>query len=501
MEDSENQKAPIIIAVSQASGLGEKLAGVLDGVSIDVDRATLKDDVREIAARGKGSVLLIDRAQLPDDPTEYIEALLCDDNAPALVVVTDGDDALERAQILAAGAAHVVDIQDSPERLERTIHVIAETEAGGGLDGPEIRGNDARPQLGDFISRSNSMRRFVDTVQRVADVDCSLLITGETGVGKERLARAIHTSSDQKGPFVGVNCGALTEALLESQLFGHEPGAFTGADSRHKGFFEQASGGTIFLDEIADVPLHSQVKLLTVLQRHEVQPLGAEKAVPVNVRILAATNRDLRNEVRAGRFREDLYYRLNVINLQIPPLRQRVADIPDLVGGLIQFFRCDLAKTNVESISEQALGFLMNYRWPGNIRELINVVERAMILSDGPNIDADDLPPDIAQLGNRSPTGTPEGTKIAAETWELPRNWDSLSLKDVRESAAARAELAYLDSALRAHAGLITAVAKQAKVGTRSLYDKMQRHGLKKEDYRGAGKSKSEASNSEPAPN
>ena len=484
MKDSRTSMAPMTIAVSQSSGLSERLLGVLEGVSVEVDHASLEDDVRDIANQGSGRVLLIDRAELPEDPTTYIEDLLCEDEAPTLVVMTHGDDALERARMLAAGASHVIDIQDSEERLQRTLSGIAEAEAEGGLDGPEIRGNDARPQLGDFISRSKSMRRFVDTVERVADADCSLLITGETGVGKERLARAIHSSSRQAGPFVGVNCGALTEALLESQLFGHDAGAFTGADSKHKGYFEQASGGTVFLDEIAEVPLQSQVKLLTVSQRHEVQPLGAEDAVPVAVRVVAATNRDLKEEVREGRFREDLYYRLNVINLEIPPLRRRIADIPDLVGGLIQFFRCDLSRTNVESISEQALELLMGYRWPGNIRELINVVERAMILSDGPDLSTRDIPSDIAHAEEAHETASKGTIGAEAEAWELPRNWGSLSLKEVREEAAANAELAYLDSSLKAHEGLLTEVAKQAKVGTRSLYNKMQRHGLNKADYR-----------------
>lgn len=482
--EKARRKASITVAVSQSSGLRERLAGAIDKVRVDVDQATLKEDVQRIAASGSGSVLLIDRTQLPEDPTGYIEQLLCDDDAPALVVVTDGDDSLERAQMLAAGASHVIDLEESIERVGRTLSTIAETVAEGGLDGPEIRGNDARPQLADFVSKSRSMQRFVDTVERVADVDCSLLITGETGVGKERLARAIHRASGRQGPFVGVNCGALIAELLESQLFGHESGAFTGARSRHRGYFEQASGGTVFLDEIAEVPLHSQVKLLTALQRHEVQPLGSEEAVPVDVRILAATNRDLKREVREGRFREDLYYRLNVINLQIPPLRNRVADIPDLVGGLIQFFRCDLAKTNVESISERGLEVLMGYSWPGNIRELINVIERAMILSEGPRLDVGDLPSDLTEA---------EGARLdaagggEAKAWEIPRNWRSLSLKEVREEAAACAERAYLDLALRAQAGHLGAVAKQAKVGTRSLYDKMQRHGLKKESYRDGG--------------
>ncbi|MCA8944012.1 MAG: sigma 54-interacting transcriptional regulator, partial [Planctomycetes bacterium] len=269
--------------------------------------------------------------------------------------------------------------------------------------GPEIRGSEASPSLADFLTRSPRMRAFVDIVRRVVDVDTSLLITGPTGVGKERLARAIHAEgprSDQ--PFVAVNCGALPESLLESELFGHEKGAFTGADRARKGQFELASGGIIFLDEIGEMPTHLQVKLLTVLQRHEVTPIGGQQPIAVDVRVIAATNRDLHAEVERGKFREDLFYRLNVLPLEIPALSTRPDDIVDLAGRFIAHFREAMPESRVESISDDAVGALMRYAWPGNIRELINVIERAMVLGRTRAIGLADLPPAIR--------GTPDTT-------------------------------------------------------------------------------------------
>lgn len=477
----EAAKAPVTLVVSSASGLRDKLTRLLERIHVDVDSVTVGEDLQRIVNEGHGRVLLIDRAQLPEDPADFMEQLLCQDDAPALVVVADAENApYDRAHLLAAGATGVVDPELTETGMVKALEAVASNKASGIVDGPEIRGNAAQPQLSDFISRSNSMQRFIKSVERVADVNCSLLVTGETGVGKERLARAIHAAGSRKGRFVGVNCGALPETLLESQLFGHKAGAFTGANSRHRGFFEQASGGTIFLDEVGEIPLHLQVKLLTVLQRHEVQPLGSEEPVTVDPRVIAATNRDLREEVRQGRFREDLFYRLNVIHLRIPPLRNRVEDIPELVGRLIQFFRCDLVQTRVQTISESALDALMDYGWPGNIRELINVIERSMILSDGPKLEIEDLPSDI-----RWQLPIAEIVPVRPPGSETEVDWSGISLKEAREAAAARAERAYLDHALRLHGGRLEDVARQAKIGTRSLYDKMQRYGLKKERYRG----------------
>jgi DNA-binding NtrC family response regulator len=247
-------------------------------------------------------------------------------------------------------------------------------------------------RLRDFASLSPRMQAFMALARKVVDADSSLLLLGETGTGKEWFARAVHKEGPRSaGPFVAVNCGAFPESLFESELFGHEQGAFTGASRAHKGYFEQAEGGTLFLDEIGELPLHLQVKLLRVLEDRRVQRLGAERSFRVDIRLLVATHRDLEREVEAGRFREDLFYRLAVVTLPIPPLRERAEDIPDLFASYLEFFRAALNRP-IYGVQKTALEALARYRWPGNVRELINVVERAVLLSPGPEIGLTDLP-------------------------------------------------------------------------------------------------------------
>jgi len=244
----------------------------------------------------------------------------------------------------------------------------------------------------DFIGSSKKIQEIVSIIRKVAATDSSVLITGESGTGKEMVARYIHELSNRKsGPFVKVNCGALTETLLESEMFGHERGAFTGAVRQKLGRFELADEGTIFLDEIGEISPSTQVKLLRVLQEKEFERVGGEKTIKVNVRVVAATNKDLREEVKAGRFREDLYYRLYIVPIEIPPLRERLGDIPELVDFFIKKHR-ERTHSSVKGITEQALNVLMSYHWPGNIRELENVIEQTLVFTSGEMIDIKDLP-------------------------------------------------------------------------------------------------------------
>jgi DNA-binding NtrC family response regulator len=319
----------------------------------------------------------------------------------------------------------------------------------------------------------------------VADATAPLLITGETGVGKERLARAIHAEiSRSERPFVAVNCAALPEQLLESELFGQEKGSFTGADARRTGRFEQAAGGTIFLDEIGEMPTHLQVKLLNVLQRGEVQRIGAAAPLRVDARVMAATNRDVTSEVEAGTFREDLYYRLNVVPLEIPALRERREDIPDLVGSLIQALHQDSPDSAVEGIAEDALEALMAYAWPGNVRELINVIERGMLLARGPRIELADLPEQIAGRAAAALPGSSGSAASAAPAPELPPGWRDLGSKKVRQWAIDRVERAYLTAVLTETSGVVAETARRAGISPRALYDRMRRHELDKDDFK-----------------
>ena len=243
-----------------------------------------------------------------------------------------------------------------------------------------------------IVGESESLREVLSQVQLVAPADSTVLIVGETGTGKELIARAIHDQSRRSNrPFVAVNCAALPENLVESELFGHEKGAFTGALARKPGKFELAHGGTLFLDEIGDLPLDAQAKLLRVLQDREVHRVGSIRGVPVNVRVVAATNQDLSDRMQQGRFRADLYYRLSVFPISLPPLRERSGDIPTLVEHFVRVF-AERQHKRVPGLSSSALERLTSYDWPGNVRELQNVIERAVILTNGSVIEADAIP-------------------------------------------------------------------------------------------------------------
>jgi len=242
-----------------------------------------------------------------------------------------------------------------------------------------------------LIGRSQAMTRLLETVAQVAPSEATALITGESGTGKEMIAGAIHFNSSRKeGPFVKVNCAAITETLLESELFGHERGAFTGADRRREGKFRQADGGAIFLDEVSEMSLAMQVKILRVLQEREITRVGGEESIRVDVRVIAATNRDLLREITAGRFREDLYYRLHVVALHVPPLRERREDIPLLAQHFLNLF-AEKNHKNIRGFTPQAMDRLLKYHWPGNVRELMNAVERGIVLSRSEYLDEEEL--------------------------------------------------------------------------------------------------------------
>ena len=344
------------------------------------------------------------------------------------------------------------------------------------LAGPRVGPEAAR--LADFESKSPRMREFLELVRRVGDSDATLLITGETGVGKERLARAIHTEGPRRAaPFVSVNCAALPDTLLETELFGHEAGAFTGADRRRKGRFETANKGTIFLDEIGEMPQHLQVKLLTVLQRRMVQRVGGDHPVAIDVRVMAATNRDLALEVSRGQLREDLYFRLNVVQLELPALRERAEDVPQLARSFLEELRLDVRRREVLEIGDDAMQALVRYAWPGNVRELHNVVERAVLLARGPRIGLEDLPEQV-RSGPAEPEPVAAGAVLAvADLMGRP-------LREARDELVSRFERTYLDALLTRTRGRIDQSARLAGMTTRSLFDRLRRCGLRKEDYR-----------------
>jgi len=278
----------------------------------------------------------------------------------------------------------------------------------------EIRKLESRKSKASFIGKSSQMQRVFELIQQVAGTKASVLITGESGVGKELVADAIHETSQRvEKPFIKVHCAALSESLLESELFGHEKGSFTGAAAQRKGRFEMSDGGTIFLDEIGEINPSVQIKILRVLQEREFERVGGSQPISIDTRIIAATNRDLKSEIAKGNFREDLYYRLNVVNIHIPPLRERKEDIPLLASAFLKEFSEENGKS-IEGIDNKAAMALYNYSWPGNIRELRNCIESAVVLSKGHFIMPQDLPPDIsASADDQSSIRIPMGTTMA----------------------------------------------------------------------------------------
>lgn len=310
-----------------------------------------------------------------------------------------------------------------------------------------------------IIGESPQIKEVMDLVNRVAKSNATVLILGESGTGKELVANAIHYNSDRKNkPFVKVNCGALPENLLESELFGHEKGAFTGAISRKIGRFERAHGGSIFLDEIGEMSFSTQVKLLRVLQEKQIERVGSTEVIDVDVRIIAATNKDLKRLVEEGRFREDLYYRLNVIPIKIPPLRERKQDIPLLVKYFLQKYSLETGRRGM-TISDSALDKLKTYSWPGNIRELQNVIERAVILSPGREITEDQLPPEIVKRDRQ----------IELDEFKLPKN--GVNLNDLEKSLIKQALDMTNDNQ--------TEAARLLGITRHTLIYRMEKYGLK----------------------
>jgi DNA-binding NtrC family response regulator len=279
------------------------------------------------------------------------------------------------------------------------------------------------------------MRRVFDTVSRAAPTKASILITGESGVGKELVADAIHELSPRKGkPLVKVHCAALAASLLESELFGHEKGAFTGAVARRRGRFELAHEGTLFLDEIGEIDQNIQIKLLRVLQEKKFERLGGEETIEVDVRIAAATNKDLKAEIEKGNFREDLYYRLNVVNIVVPPLRERKDDIPLLLTAFLKEFAKENGKT-IEGIDERTRSCLYAYDWPGNVRELRNCVESAVVMAKGSFITEEDLPPSLRSGSEEGWIRIPLGTSLEESERIIIR--DTLSFNKGNKSKTA----------------------------------------------------------------
>jgi DNA-binding NtrC family response regulator len=430
---------------------------------------------------------------------QVLEAMRRRENAPPVIVQTANGSIDAAITAMRAGAVDFVIKPVAPERLEISIRNALKIEALAVEITRIKRKAEGTLTFSDLVTHGAGMARVVSLGKRAASSNIPVLIEGESGVGKELIARAIQGESERAGkPFITVNCGAIPENLIESILFGHEKGSFTGATDKRIGKFQEADGGTLFLDEVGELPLDAQVKLLRALQEGEIDPVGSKRPVKVNFRLISATNRDMIQQVKDGKFREDLYYRLNVFPVWVPPLRERLDDVPDLARHFLTRFAAEEGK-RVRGFDDEALDLLSSYSWPGNVRQLENAVFRAVVLADGPELTVDEFPqiashvegfealiPNAPSLVDRAPmlggAGMIGAENIVPETVSMDGGNGGLGIAavngdgEIRRLEAVEADMIRL--ALGRYRGHMTEVAKRLGIGRSTLYRKMREFGL-----------------------
>ena len=402
-------KKPRILVVDDETVVRESLKDWLMEDDYEVGLAASGEDAVSMAQEKSWDVILLDLKMPGMDGLETLKRLKKMTPEAEVLMMTAFATIDTAVQAMKEGAFDYLVKPFDPDEIEMHIKkIVAHKELL--LENILLRQKlEEKYQYDEIIGKSSAMQEVFELITRIAPTDSTVLITGESGTGKELIAQAIHGNSARcYMPFIAVSCGALPDSLLESELFGYEKGAFTGAEHTKKGRFEMADKGTIFLDEIGEISLKTQVDLLRVLQQKAFRRLGGEEEIKVDVRILAATNRDIQKAIRENRFREDLFYRLNVISIHVPPLRDRKEDIPLLVETFIRRYCLEMNKEQVK-IAPTALKLLLDYDWPGNVRELENVIERALVIGQGKEIAADDFPFSRRELG---PEKFPKSLKI-----------------------------------------------------------------------------------------
>ncbi len=450
---------------------------------------------------GEICLILLDLVMPGTDGMAVLAAMRSLPRKPPVIVQTSNGSIDAAIGAMRAGAADFVVKPVSPERLEVSVKNALKIEAlAGEINRMKATANG---DLGfaDLIASSEAMRRVVDLGKRAANSGIPVLIEGESGVGKELIARAIQGESARKSkPFITVNCGAIPENLVESILFGHEKGSFTGASEKRTGKFVEADGGTLFLDEIGELPLDAQVKLLRALQEGEIDPVGGKQPIKVDIRLISATNQNLIKLVQEGRFREDLYYRLNVFPIWVPPFRERLEDVPELVRHFTARFAAEEGK-RIDGIDAEATAMLQRYSWPGNIRQLENAVFRAVVLADTPMLTVNEFPQVAAHVEGYAVTVPPapapkdltprfEGPVMLGQSADAPatihvpssNGKDAVGIAalsdtgDIRSLEAVEADMIRL--AFGRYRGRMTEIAKRLGIGRSTLYRKMREIGL-----------------------
>lgn len=444
-----------VLVIDDEPAVRQILAVAVKKAGYTVDTAATATDAAAKLVRGDADVALCD-IHLPDGSgLDLVRSMKESGSETQFIMVTAFASVETAVEALKAGAA---DYLIKPANIEELLHKLATLDAVRGLkvENRALRQIVSKQDAKRFEFKSPQMTEVNRLVQKVAPTDATVLITGESGTGKGVTARRLHELSQRAAEiFLPVNCGAIPENLIESELFGHLKGAFTGADRVRKGLFQQADGGTIFLDEIGELPLHLQVKLLHVLEEKAVRPVGSEEHKPVDVRIIAATNRDLETLVREGKFREDLFFRLSIFRIVIPPLRERPRDVLDLIEHFVGIWHADTGQE--ARIDESARKAMAAYRWPGNVRQLDNVVSRVLLMADNGLIGVSDLPPEL--LGSKVGSGSHQAT--------------ALGVRGGLRERMRHFEAVLIDEALKQAGGDKRSAATMLGIGLSSLYRKI----------------------------
>jgi two-component system response regulator AtoC len=470
---------PRVLVVDDKENLRNLLARIL-GDTCQV--VTAEDGARALALLSGTDfdVVLTDLRMPGADGFEVLRAAAARPSPPEVVMMTAYATVPDAVRAMKLGAYDYLPKPFDPDDAALVVARAVEQRRSRA----QAASRDATPEASDaagygaLVGGGPAMREVYRQLAQAARLDLTVLLEGETGTGKELAARAVHAHGARRARrFVAVNCGALPAELAESELFGHARGAFTGAVGPRPGLFEEADGGTLFLDEIGDLPLPVQVKLNRALQEKEIRRVGEVRDLRVDVRVIAATHRDLRAEASAGRFREDLYYRLAVFPVRLPPLRERAEDVPSLAAHLLAK-HAHAHRKALAGFEPDALSALSAWPWPGNVRELENALERAAAVAEGPRIALADLPPEL-RAGPAAP-----GAVGAAGAAGSAAGGERLPYREAVEQARDRASHDYLAALLRAHEGNVTRAAQEAGMERESLHRLMKRYGLRAEDFR-----------------
>ncbi|MFH1130629.1 MAG: sigma-54 dependent transcriptional regulator [Pseudomonadota bacterium] len=455
-----------ILVADDEVNLRRVLSGILKR---DGHRVVTANDGKEALSqlkKTKVNAVITDLRMPKMDGMELLRHIVAEHpDLPVIIVTAHGsvDNAVTAVKL---GAFDYIEKPFEQEQIQQVIEKALRTNE---LCQSLVRMVGAPEGKGRFglVGNSSPMHEVFNVIDKVASTPSTVLVTGESGTGKELIALALHENSPRKNnPLIKVNCAAIPDTLIESELFGHEKGAFTGAISSKPGRFELADKGTLFLDEVGEVPIEMQVKLLRALQENEFERVGGVKTIRVDVRLIAATNRDLQADIKTGRFREDLYYRLNVVPIHAPALRDRKEDIPDLVSHILQKFHMRLGK-NIAGLAQEATNALVSYDWPGNIRELENLLERSILFCEGPVIQYQDLPEQV-----RKPNIFPPITSTVSQG----------GLKELVRAETERVERDLILAALEQTGGNVTHAARNLKISRKSLQNKMKELGLREKE-------------------